>query len=102
KANSYLPGGVITDFGASPDPKLVVQRATGAMLYDASGNKYIDYLLAAGVQILGRAHPPVVRAVSKRLEYGVGNSALNEPAILLAEELCRVIPCAEMVKFWNS
>jgi glutamate-1-semialdehyde 2,1-aminomutase len=102
KANKYLPGGVVTDFGASPDPELVVQSASGAVLYDASGNKYIDYLLAAGVQILGHAHPAVMRAVSERLAYGTGYYALNEPAILLAEELCRVIPCAEMVKFWNS
>jgi glutamate-1-semialdehyde 2,1-aminomutase len=102
KANKYLPGGVVTDFGASPDPELVVERAFGATLYDVSGNKYIDYLLGAGVQILGHAHPAVVRAVSERLACGAAYYALNEPAILLAEELCRVVPCAEMVKFWNS
>jgi glutamate-1-semialdehyde 2,1-aminomutase len=102
KANRYLPGGVVTDFGASPDPELVVQRGQGALLYDASGNEYVDYLLGAGVQILGHAHPAVVRAVADRLASGSACYALNEPAILLAEELCRVIPCADRVKFWSS
>src|SRR5438093_7629602 len=81
KANRYLPGGVVTDFGASPDPELVVQRASGAVLYDSSGNQYIDYLLAAGVQILGHAHPAVTHAVAERLACGTGYYALNEPAI---------------------
>src|SRR5262249_34025445 len=84
KANTYLPGGVVTDYGASPDPALVVQRGSGALIYDASGNEYIDYLLGAGVQILGHAHPAVVDAVAERVASGSACYALTEPAILLA------------------
>lgn len=102
KANAYLPGGIITSFGDAPDPNFVVERAIGAKLYDASGNEYIDYLLGAGVQILGHGNPRVVQAVTECIARGTSYYALNEPAILLAEELCRTIPCAEMVKFWNS
>lgn len=102
RARTYLPGGILTSFGDAPDPQLVVERGAGARIYDHSGNEYIDYLMGAGVQILGHAHPRVVQAASECIGRGTSYYALNEPAILLAEELCRVIPCAEMVKFWTS
>ncbi|MFN9937841.1 MAG: aminotransferase class III-fold pyridoxal phosphate-dependent enzyme, partial [bacterium] len=44
------------------DP-LFVERARGAYVWDADGNRYIDFLLGYGSVVLGHAHPAVVEAV---------------------------------------
>ena len=44
-----------------------VERAEGAYLIDADGNRYIDYFGSWGPMILGHAHPAVVSAVAEAL-----------------------------------
>ena len=41
-----------------------VERGEGAYLWDADGNRYIDYFGSWGPMILGHAFPPAVEAVA--------------------------------------
>ena len=100
KAKRLLPAGVRTPT-FSPEHAIVVESARGARIRDASGNEYIDYLLGSGPMLLGHAHPAVVRAVREALERGSTYLLLNEPAILLAEEIAQAVPCAEKVSLHN-
>ena len=84
-----LPGGVLGTYRFPDELAFVVQGAKGSKLYDVSGREYIDYLLGSGPMILGHAHPAVIAAVSEQLAKGTTYFLLNEPVILLAEELCR-------------
>jgi glutamate-1-semialdehyde 2,1-aminomutase len=102
KARRYLPGGVLGTYRFPDEVAFVVGRGQGSKLYDLSGREYIDYLLGSGPMILGHAHPAVVAAVAEQLGKGTTYFLLNEPAILLAEELCRAIPCAEQVRFTST
>mgnify|MGYP002382197687 CR=1 FL=1 len=67
EAQHHIPGGVNSPVrafrGVGGTPRFI-ERGAGAYLYDADGNKYVDYVLSWGPLILGHAHPDIVRAVS--------------------------------------
>jgi glutamate-1-semialdehyde 2,1-aminomutase len=98
KARQYLPGGV-RNATTSPEYAMVIKSGRGSRIEDFSGNEYIDYLLGSGPMLLGHAHPAVVAAVREHLERGSTYLMVNEPAIALAEEIVKAVPCAEKVSF---
>src|SRR5437763_10715487 len=59
-------------------------------------------MMGSGPLLLGHAHPEVVEAVQRQAALGSSFFALNEPAILLAEQLCEAVPCAEAVRFQTT
>jgi glutamate-1-semialdehyde 2,1-aminomutase len=81
---------------------MVVREGRGSRIRDWSGNEYIDYLMGSGPLLLGHAHPAVVAAVREQLERGSSYLLSNEPALLLADEIVRAVPCAEKVCFHSS
>jgi glutamate-1-semialdehyde 2,1-aminomutase len=101
-AAKRLPGGVLGTARHREDLAFVVKRAEGAHLWDWSGREYIDYLLGSGPNFLGHSHPAVVRAVTEQLTNGTTYFLVNEPAIRLADEICRAVPCAEQVRFTST
>ncbi len=102
KAARYLPGGTLGTYRFADELAFVVKRAQGSKLYDASGREYVDYLLGSGPMILGHAHPAVISAVREQLEKGTTYFLVNEPIVELAEELCRAVPCGDLVRFTSS
>ena len=42
---------------------IIVERAEGCYLYDAAGNRYLDFTSGIGVTNTGHCHPKVVKAV---------------------------------------
>ena len=98
-ASQRLPGGVLGTSRHRDEVAFVVKRAQGAHLWDWSGREYIDYLLGSGPMFLGHAHPAVTRAVTEQLQDGSTFFMVNEPAIRLADEISRAVPCAEQVRF---
>ncbi|HYE89937.1 MAG TPA: aspartate aminotransferase family protein [Terriglobales bacterium] len=101
-AAQRLPGGVLGTGRFRDDLAFVVKRARGSHLWDWSGREYIDYLLGSGPAFLGHAHPAVTRAVTEHLEGGTTYFLVNEPAIRLADEICRAVACAEQVRFTST
>ena len=101
-ASRRLPGGVLGTSRFRDDLAFVVKRAQGARLWDVSGREYIDYLLGSGPMFLGHGHPSVVRAVTEQMQHGTTYFLVNEPAIRLADEICRAVPCGEMVRFTST
>ncbi|MEU7216090.1 acetylornithine transaminase [Nocardia iowensis] len=70
-------------------PKIALVRGAGAVVYDADGNRYLDFLGGIAVNSLGHAHPAILAAVTQQLGTlgHVSNLYANEPAIELAERL---------------
>ena len=97
-----FPGGVLGGYYAPDDLQFVVKEARGAHLYDFSGREYIDYILGSGPMVLGHAHPAVIAAVEAQLRKGTTYFQLSEPAVALAEEICRAVPCAEQLRYTSS
>src|SRR5437763_12944324 len=59
-------------------------------------------MLGSGPLLLGHAHPQVVEAVQRQAALGSTFFALNEPAVLLAEQIVRAVPCGEAVRFQTT
>jgi predicted acetylornithine/succinylornithine family transaminase len=64
-------------------------RGEGALLWDAEGNEYLDFLCGISVTSLGHCHPRVVAAVREQAGRLMHTSNLfyTEPAMRLAERL---------------
>ncbi len=101
RAAALLPAVALTPT-MSLDTAMVVSHGKGSRLYDLSGNEYLDHLLGSGAMFVGHAHPRVVEAVRRQVERGSSYLLPNEPAILLAEELVRAVPCAERVAYCST
>src|SRR5215475_9477330 len=102
RADQVLPGGILGSHRSGPGLEFVVKEGRGAYLYDMAGRRYLDYLLGSGPMLLGHAHPAVVEAVERQMSCGTSYFLLNEPAIQLAEEIVRAVPCAEQVRYTSS
>jgi len=72
-----------------------VERAEGIYLFDANGERYIDFTSGIGVTNTGHCHPKVVKAIqeqSSKLIFGQINIVISPPTIALADELNKVTP----------
>ncbi|MGE3231866.1 MAG: aspartate aminotransferase family protein [Hyphomicrobium sp.] len=102
-AKAYLPGGALGGNALAEDAKFVFAEAKGARFKDTSGNQYVDYCLGSGAMVLGHAHPAVQQAVIDQVAKGTHYFAyLNEPAVKLAAQVARHVPCVEKLRFTVS
>ena len=104
RALELLPGGTQlvsrrpTRFAHGVSP-IYAARAKGARFWDIDGHEYIDWVSGIGAIILGYADPVVDEAVVRQIGLGTIYSINHELEIELAELLCRLVPCAEMVRY---
>ena len=105
KALKLIPGGVNSpvracrSVGRNP---LFIKRAQGCQLFDADGNRYIDYVGSWGPMILGHRHPKVVAALESALLNGTSFGAPTELEVQLAEIIISAVPSIEMIRMVNS
>jgi predicted acetylornithine/succinylornithine family transaminase len=73
-------------YGCTP---LAFVRGHGAYLYDADGNRYLDFFCGLAVTSLGHGHPRVVRAIKDQAEKvtHVSNVFHTEPMARLAARI---------------
>ncbi len=106
RAKKALAGGVSssarsTTTGPLPYP-LYITHGRGSRIWDADGNQFVDYLLGYGSSILGHTDPELTEAVGRQLDLGTLFGTCNTVEVQLAEQICRMVPCAELVRFGNS
>ncbi len=82
--------------GAFP---IYAQDAEGARVQDVDGNWYVDYILGLGPITLGYCYPEVDQAIREQLEHGIIYGLLSPREVEVAEAVCEMVPCAEMVRF---
>jgi len=101
-AKRLMPGGVSSPVRAiSPHP-FYTTKAEGPYLWDADGNRFIDYCLAYGPMILGHRHPTIVQAVTDQLQKGWLYGTPSEQEIRLAQRICGLYPSVEMLRFVST
>ena len=105
RAERYFPGGVnspVRAFRAVGGAPPFIDRAEGAYLYDADGNRYLDYFGSWGPMILGHAFRPVVEAIAraarKSASFGASTAAEGD----LAERIAACFPAIEKMRFTSS
>jgi len=102
KAKQFIPLGVNSNFRYWGDEDtLVVKRGEGAYIWDADGNRYIDYRLAFGPIILGHAYPPVVARVTEAIKDGTIFAWTTPLEIQVAERIVRMTG-VDKVRLANS
>jgi glutamate-1-semialdehyde 2,1-aminomutase len=105
RATDVLVGGVnspVRAFRAVGGEPIVVDHASGARMWDADGNEYIDYVCSWGALILGHAHPKVVQAISEQARRGTSYGMPTELEVELATRIRKAIPSCEKVRFVSS
>lgn len=85
--------------GVSP---IFVEKGSGGIVWDVDGNDFIDYPLALGAITLGHCYPKVDERVMEQMRKGPSHSLPHRLEVELAEKLCEIIPCAEMVRFGKN
>lgn len=99
RAKRVLPAGVSSDARRAMPVPLYIDHARGSHLVDVDGNEYIDYVLGQGPMLLGHSASPVVEAVIEQVRRGQAYAGQHPLEVDAAEVLCRLVPCAEMVRF---
>ncbi len=105
QALKQIPGGVNSpvrackSVGSEP---LFIDRAVGCFIYDADGNRYIDYVGSWGPMILGHRHAAVIQAIQAVLERGTSFGAPTDLEVALSARIIEAVPSVEMVRMVNS
>jgi glutamate-1-semialdehyde 2,1-aminomutase len=105
RALKKIPGAVnspVRAWSAVNGSTLFIQRANGAYVFDADGNRFIDYVGSYGPAILGHSDLRVSEAVADRAKKGFGYGAPTEIEVELAETISGAIAAAEKVRLVNS
>lgn len=105
RASTVIPGGVnspVRAFASVGGSPYFIEGASGAYVSDVDGNRYLDYVQSWGASILGHAHPEVLAAIATAARHGTTFGAPTESETLLAEEIVRSVPGAEMVRLVSS
>lgn len=76
-----------------------MDRGDGCRIIDVDGNEFIDFMCALGPITVGYNDPSVNKAVIEQVNNFASGSLQSELEVELAEKLCEIIPCAEMVRF---
>ena len=74
---------------------LVVERASGAMVEDVDGNRFLDFMAGIAVASTGHSHPAVVKAIqdaAARFLHICGSDFYYEGMAALAEKLATIAP----------
>ena len=95
------PGGVHSNVRLA-SPRVFIERARGAWLWDVDGKDYVDYLLGQGPNFLGHAPPAVLTAVETACRNGLIYGGQHPLEVTAAEAFCDAVGWAEMVRFGVS
>lgn len=105
QAKTLMPGGVnspVRAFKNINGNPIFFEKAQGAYLYDADGNKYIDYIGSWGPMIMGHSHPEIVNAIKNQAELGTSYGAPTSLESNVAELIIKNVPSIEKIRMVNS
>jgi glutamate-1-semialdehyde 2,1-aminomutase len=104
-AQRHIPGGVnspVRAFKGVGGTPVFIDHASGAYLFDAEGNRYIDYVGSWGPMVLGHAHTEVIDAVGEIIQKGLSFGAPTELETRMADKVCELVPSMDMVRMVSS
>ena len=103
EAQKLIPGGVQHNLAFNYPFPIAIEKADGAYLWDADGNRYIDFLQAGGPTVLGSNYAPVRDRVIEMLQTcGPVTGLFHEYELKLAQLIHRFMPSVEMFRMLGS
>lgn len=101
RAKVTMAGGIASSARSSDIP-FYVARGEGSHIFDIDGREYIDYVCGFGPLVLGHKPKSVHSAIAEQLNKGILFGACCELEFLLAEEIVKMVPSIDMVRFGCS
>jgi glutamate-1-semialdehyde 2,1-aminomutase len=105
ESQRYFPGGVSSPVrafnGVGGTPRFIL-RGEGPYVFDADGNRLIDYVLAYGPHVLGHAPSSVVAAITESAACGTSFGAPSTQETELAQLVQKFVPSMQMMRFVTS
>lgn len=102
RARKVISGGITHDGRfIKPFPPYVA-KADGAYKWSIDGHKLIDYAIGHGSLIFGHNDPELTAAMTQQASKGTHLGAGHEGEVRWAEEICKIVPSAELVRFTAS
>ena len=102
RSAAVFPGASLGEYNLPEDMAVVLARGEGPTVWDAAGRRFLDFTMGWGSVLLGHAHPVVVEAVRRQAGLGSNFAYVSGPALELAEEVKRAVPCAERLRLCAS
>jgi len=103
RAQSVFTAGISNgEYGLAPEDVVVIERGVGPRIWDTSGKEFLDFSMAWGSCLVGHARPEVVEAVTRQAPMGSNFAYLNTQVLALGEEIQRISPAAERLRFCAS
>jgi len=102
RAKRVLPAGVSYIIRFMEPYPFYTARARGSKLVDVDGNEYIDFWMGHHALIFGHNPPRVMIEVRRQLNRGTHFGTCHELEVTLAEQVVKMIPSVEMIRFTNS
>jgi len=83
---------------------VVFTSAKMQYLWDADGEKYLDFIAGYGCLNVGHSNPEVISALKKQISGIIqpSNVYFNRPQVELAQKLCGIVEFGDKVFFANS
>ncbi|MHB0886767.1 MAG: aspartate aminotransferase family protein [Bacillota bacterium] len=102
RAKKVMPGGVSHNPRFYPPYPIYIDRAEGSKIWDVDGNEYVDLWMGHFTHILGHKPEPVAGVLRETAEIGSHWGILTPWQVEFAEDICRLVPCAEALRFGVS
>ncbi len=102
RSHAVFPAGSNGEFNIPPELSIVVERGKGALLWDTEGREFIDFSIGWGSVLPGHARPEIVEAATRQVSLGSNFAHVNRPALELAEEIQRLSPASQRIRFCAS
>jgi glutamate-1-semialdehyde 2,1-aminomutase len=104
--HQLIPGGAHTYAkGDDQFPEfmpLYIERGKGSHVWDVDGNEFIEYGMGLRSVALGHAFEPILKAVSRQIQYGLNFTRPAAIELECAKEFLSIIDGADMVKFCKN
>jgi glutamate-1-semialdehyde 2,1-aminomutase len=102
RSKKAIAGGITHDSRNFAPFPIYIERADGSRKWDVDGNELIDHWMGHGALLLGHNYPRVTAAVAEQVQKGTHYGACHELEVAWAEQITRLIPSAEWVRFTMS
>ena len=102
RSRRAIAGGITHDSRNFTPFPIYIERADGSRKWDVDGNELIDHWMGHGSLLLGHNHPRVTAAVAEQVHRGTHYGANHELEVAWAEQVNRMVPSAEWVRFTMS
>lgn len=99
---AVFPAGCNGEFNLPPEMAQVIVRGEGCCLWTSDGRRMLDFSMGWGSALAGHGRREIVDAVTEQIRRGANFAYVTEQSLALGEELVRLSPACEAVRFCGS